>query len=61
MTISVTFKNLDSSPVHGIARYMERLSGDRFFGVLQIQYVDGEIVLVRKEESFKPAAFMVVE
>lgn len=59
--VQIERRSPDRNMAEGIKRFLERLSGDGFFGVVQIQYVDGEIVLVRKEESFKPSAFLVVE
>lgn len=42
----------------GLYKFMLNLSRDKFYGVLEIQFVDGQIVLVRKEESFKPVIFL---
>lgn len=44
--------------VPGLAQYLQELGQMRFFGVVEVQYQDGEIVLVRKSESLKPAFFL---
>lgn len=59
--VSVRREFREADVLEGIKRFMQGLSEDRFFGVVQVQFVDGAIALVRKEESFKPASFLVVE
>jgi hypothetical protein len=46
------------SPVPGIARFLNDLSNKRFYGKVEIQYQEGEIVVVRKEETLKPSFFV---
>ena len=47
-----------ADPLPGLTEYLLELSQVRFFGVVEVQYQDGEIVLVRKSESLKPAFFL---
>lgn len=47
--------------IHGVAQYLGKLMTEEFYGVVQVQFQKGEIVLVRKEESFKPQIFLVYE
>ena len=44
--------------VDGLSIFLKDLSRTGFYGVVEVQFVDGQIVLVRKEESFKPAIFV---
>lgn len=50
----------DDNLINALGRYMGQLSQENFFGVLEISFQAGEIVLVRKQESFKPAVFLGV-
>lgn len=59
--IQIHVRATDASVLEGLKRYLTNLTDDQFFGVIEIQFVNGEIALVRKQESFKPAAFLVVE
>lgn len=52
---------MNRSIVEGLGRFFCRLSNEQFFGVVEVQFQEGEIVLVRKQESFKPAKFLSVE
>jgi len=45
----------------GLSRFIQSLMQDGFYGTVEIQFVEGEIVVVRKQETFKPAAFLLVE
>lgn len=44
--------------VDGLSLFLKDLSRTGFFGVVEVQFVDGQIILVRKEETFKPAIFV---
>ena len=41
-----------------VAVFLKDLSRNEFFGTVEIQFINGELVLVRKEETFKPVAFL---
>ena len=45
--------------LEGLTKFLFELGGAGFYGSVEIQYQGGEIVLVRKMESFKPAVFVV--
>ena len=47
-----------ADPLPGLTQYLLGLAEDGFYGVVEVQYQEGEIVLVRKQESFKPSFFV---
>lgn len=51
-------EDLNQNIVDGITNFLKNLAGSRFFGTVEIQFVDGQIVVVRKEETFKPVIFL---
>lgn len=59
--VEITHRKADSNLIEGVGRFLRDLSVNEFYGVVEIQFVGGEIILVRKQESFKPQAFLVVE
>lgn len=60
-TIQARIEYTDEDLLQGIGRYMKRLKNNGFYGILEIQFQDGQVVLIRKQESFKPSSFLVVE
>ena len=44
--------------VVGVSQFLSRLSNDGFYGIVEIQFQDGHIILVRKQESLKPSQFL---
>lgn len=44
-----------------VVKMMLRLSGERFHGNVSLQFSDGQVVLVRKEETFKPGHMSISE
>lgn len=52
---------MDKDLIFGVGEYLSKLSDERFYGVIEIQYQDGQIILVRKQETFKPNMFVLVE
>ena len=52
-------KNTLMETVSGIARFIFKLCREGSYAVIEIQINDGDIILVRKQESFKPSAFLV--
>lgn len=47
--------------LNGLEKFVLNLSKERFYGILELQFQDGEIILVRKQETFKPSFLVVVE
>lgn len=47
--------------LEGLEKFVLNLSNERFYGVLELQFQDGELILIRKQESFKPSFLVVVE
>jgi len=47
--------------LEGLEKFVLNLSKDRFFGIVELQFQDGEIILVRKQETIKPSFLIVVE
>ncbi len=52
---------MELSVLEGIEKFIVNLSRDRFYGVVELQFQDGELILVRKQETFKPNFLVVVE
>lgn len=53
---------LEYSPVMvNVLKMLLRLSKDRFHGQVSLQFSDGQVVLVRKEETFKPGQLNISE
>jgi hypothetical protein len=53
---------LESSPhLIKILKLILKLSRERYFGNINLQFSDGQIVLVKKEEVFKPGNINIVE
>lgn len=61
LNIEVRVRKNDASLLEGVRRYLAQLMQEQFYGTIEIQFMNGEIVVVRKQETFKPAAFLVVE
>jgi hypothetical protein len=40
--------------VNEIRELIQRLAGERFYGALTIKFEAGKIVVLKKEETFKP-------
>lgn len=57
--VSIERRKANVDLLEGIGRFLGELSSERFYGVVEIQFVDGEMVLVRKQESIKPSMFLV--
>lgn len=45
----------------GVMRYILKLRNEEFYGTLEIHFQGGEVVLGRKQESMKPAFFLLAE
>ena len=58
---SLTLDEVKRAICDGVSGYLRRLGEGQFYGTVVIQFVDGEIVLVRKEETFKPQVFLTLE
>jgi hypothetical protein len=43
------------SPMAQTIRFLARLGRERFFGKVTVNFQDGKILLLHKEESIKPA------
>lgn len=52
----VTLDNLER-----VKQYLGKLSKDRFYGVVELQFQDGELILIRKQESIKPGFLVIME
>lgn len=50
-----------SDNVGRVCNFLYQLSGDNFFGDVNLKFQNGEVVLVVKQESFKPNFLVVVE
>lgn len=50
-----------SDNVGRVCNFIYQLSGEKFFGDVNLKFQNGEIVLVCKQESFKPNFLVVVE
>lgn len=61
LNVRVRVQGIDDSLAEGMKQYIQRLRVDGFYGVLEIQFNEGDIVLVRKQETLKPSAFLAVE
>ncbi len=44
--------------VDNFTTFLKDLSRSGFYGTVEIQFINGEFVLFRKVETFKPAVFM---
>lgn len=49
---------IEKHTVYGICRFILNLCKERAFGTVEITLQDGQILLVRKTESYKPAVFL---
>ncbi len=52
---------MELETLQGIATYIQKLSKERFYGILELQFQDGEFILLRKQETIKPNFLVVVE
>lgn len=50
-----------SDLIQGIQRYLNKLNEEKFYGVIELQFQCGELVLLRKQESIKPSVLLIVE
>jgi len=50
-----------SDNIQTVCNFLFQLSNEKFYGDLNLKFQNGEIVLVKKEESFKPAYLVVVQ
>lgn len=53
--------NVASDNVQRVCNFLYQLSGEKFYGDLNLKFQNGEIVLVNKQESFKPNFLVIVE
>lgn len=42
-------------------QYAMQIATEHFFGGVKIEFHDGEIVLIRKDETFKPNVLVVID
>lgn len=52
---------MEISVREGIDKFLVKLSDEGFFGTVELQFHGGELILVRKQETFKPNFLVVVE
>lgn len=50
-----------SDNIQRVCNFLYQMSSEKFYGDLNLKFQNGEIVLVKKEESFKPAYLVIVE
>lgn len=50
---------MNEQVIDGLSIFLKDLSRSGFFGVVEVQFVDGQISIVRQEETFKPAFFLI--
>lgn len=43
-----------------VGNYLIELARKKFYGEVRVKFEAGEVMIVRKEESFKPHVFLVV-
>lgn len=41
--------------IDSVAVFLKNLSNSGFYGTVELQFVHGELVLVREEKTYKPA------
>ena len=41
-----------------VGMFLKDLSSSGFYGVVELQFVNGELVLVREEKTYKPVYFL---
>lgn len=44
--------------IDSLGLFLKDLSRSGFYGTVELQFVSGELILVRKEETFKPVVFL---
>lgn len=44
--------------IDNISVFLKDLSRSCFYGTVEVSFVNGEPILVRKEETFKPVVFL---
>lgn len=49
---------LEDKVIDNLATFLKDLSRSCFYGTVELQFINGELVLVRKEETFKPVVFL---
>lgn len=54
MQSSVSTEIINEDLIDNLAIYLKDLSKTGFFGKVEIQFINGDLSLVRKEETFKP-------
>lgn len=52
---------MDGAIAQGINVYLMNLSKEHFFGTVEVQFSDGEIILMRKTETIRPALLLIVK
>lgn len=52
---------MELTVINGVERLLLKLSQDKFYGNVELMFQDGEIVLIRKQESIKPGLLVIVE
>ena len=52
MIISIASR--ENNLIDNFAEFLKDLSRAKFYGTVELQFVDGEFVLFRKVETFKP-------
>lgn len=44
--------------IDNLAMFLKDLSRSGFYGTVELQFVNGEFILMRKEETYKPVFFL---
>lgn len=47
--------------IERVSKFLNQLSRDRFYGVVELQFQEGELILVRKQETIKPGLLVIIE
>lgn len=56
-----TTQKINQDLLDGISVFLRKLSSEHFFGVVEISFQDGNPIIVRKEETFKPVIFLTIK
>lgn len=59
VVVSQCAASTNADVVVGVSQFLSDLSQVKFFGIIEIQFQDGNIILVRKQESLKPSQFLL--
>jgi hypothetical protein len=58
--VSVVLREVRQPDIlEGVARFLCKMADENFYGVVEIQFQEGQITLVRKQESLKPSQFLL--